>query len=617
MNINIAIPKDSKLHAEILSKLAERKNRATKKNRGRIQAWEEQEKLAQGIVHLSEIEKKKVREEKISYVTVQVPYSYGMMMSAHTYYSSVFLSRSPVFQFEGMQAETEQSEQAVEALINYQLSTTNAQYEIFLWLYDACKYGLGILGTFWEEEWAYVSRIEEVPQTYLGIPIPGAKPKKQRTTERMPKYKGNKLYNVQPVKFFWDPSVTPAHLQQGEYCGRYYTMSWNKFSAGAQEGVFINAEDAAGYFNLTDPDQITSTWLDTPDVNSSLDTSKTGKGFGSFTDIFVRLIPSEWKLGASTYPELWVFTLLHGALIVRARPMGDYSDKFPFFTLEQEIEGYALYRPGVMEQMQPYNDILTWLFNSHFYNVEQALNNQFVYDPSRVVMADILDPQPGKRIRLTPGAYGTDTKTAVSQLTAYDVTQTHLSDFDRVGMQMQRANGIVDGIMGQVATGGRKTATEVRTSTQGGINRLKTVSEYMSAQGFQPLAMHLLSTTQQYYDQEMDLRILGMSGERQLVKVTPEMIAGNYSFAPVDGTMPIDRLAQAQLYQQMMVGLAGNQQVAQQFDFVKMATWIARLFGMRSVDSFRLQQADPAAMQQQVQAGNAIPQGQLPQGPQQ
>ncbi len=617
MTINITIPSGSKLHGLTLSKLIERKNAASRKNKGRILKWEEAEKMAQGIVHLSEIEKKKVRDDKIAYVTVQVPYSYGMMMSAHTYYSSVFLSRSPIFQYEGMQAETEQSEQAIEALINYQLSTTNANYEIFLWLYDAVKYGLGVLGTFWEEEWSYVSHIQEVPQTYLGFEIPGAKPKKERVTERTLKYSGNKMYNVQPIKFFWDPAVTPAHLQQGEYCGRYYTMSWNKFSAGVQEGIFINGDKADGYFNLTDPDQITSTWLETPDVNSSLDSSKTGKGFGSFMDIFVRLIPEEWQLGSSTYPELWVFTVLHGAMIVRARPLGDYSDKFPFFTLEQEIEAYALYRPGVMEQMQPYNDILTWLFNSHFYNVEQSLNNQFVYDPSRVVMADILDPQPGKRIRLTPAAYGTDTKTAVSQLTAYDVTQTHLSDFDKVGMQMQRANGIVDGIMGQVATGGRKTATEVRTSTQGGINRLKTVSEYMAAQGFQPLAMHLLSTTQQYFDKEMQLRILGVNEARTMVNVTPDMIAGNYSFAPVDGTMPIDRLAQAQLYQQMMVGLAGNQQVAQQFDFVKMATWIARLFGMRSVDSFRLQQADPAQMQQQVQAGNAIPQGQLPQGPQQ
>lgn len=611
--INITLPKSGPLHGKLLGKLLERKNAAKCKNSERMLKWEQAEKDAQGVIHLSEIEKKRVKDQKISYVTVHVPYSYGMMMSAHTYYSSVFLSRDPVFQYQGRHGESEINELAVEAMINYQLTTGGMQYELFLWLYDACKYGLGVVGTFWEEDYAYVSEIQEVPATYLGIPIPGAKPKKERITRKVTKFKGNKLYNVQPIKFFFDPSVTPAKLQDGEFCGRFYTMSWAKYRQGVLEGVFINGDVAEQYFGYSDPDAVTSCWLELPEPDQIMGTGKTAKGFGSCMDIFVRLIPKDWELGSSEYPELWVFTVLHGTLIIRARPLGDLSNKYPFFTLEQEIEGYALYRPGVMEQMQPYNDIMTWLFNSHFYNVEQSLNNQFVYDPSRVMMQDILDPQPGKRIRLTPGAYGTDTKTAVSQLQAYDVTQMHLQDFDKVGALMQRMNGIVDGVMGQVAPGGRKTATEVRTSTQGGVNRLKTVSEFMSAQGFNPLSQHLLSTTQQYYDGEMQLRVAGNSADRQLVDINPETIAGAYDFVAVDGTMPIDRFAQAQLYQELMVGLASNPQVAQQFDFVKMATWIAKSFGMKSVDSFRMQMGDPAQMQAQVQQGNAIPASGAPQ----
>lgn len=611
--INMSLPHTGELHGKILSKLTERKNAAKRKSSERMLKWEQAEKDAQGVIHLSEIEKKRVKDQKISYVTVHVPYSYGMMMSAHTYYSSVFLSRDPVFQYQGRHAESEINEQAVEAMIQYQLTTGGMQYELFLWLYDACKYGLGVVGTFWEEEWAYVSEIQEVPQKYLGVPIPGSK-KKERVTRKVNKFKGNKLYNVQPTKFIFDPAVTPAKLQEGEFCGRFYTMSWSKFWQGFKEGVFINGEAGEKYFGYSDPDAVTSVWLDQPEPDALMGTSgRTAKGFGSFLDIFVRLIPKDWNLGESEFPEIWVFTLLHGKLIVRARPLGDLSNKFPFFTLEQEIEGYALYRPGIMEQLQPYNDILTWLFNSHFYNVEQSLNNQFVYDPSRVMMQDILDPQPGKRIRLAPGAYGTDTKTAVSQLSTYDVTTMHLQDFDKVGALMQRANGIVDGIMGQVAPGGRKTATEVRTSTQGGVNRLKTVSEFMSAQGFTPLSQHLLSTTQQYYDGEMQLRIVGNAADRQLVQINPETIAGSYDFVAIDGTMPIDRFAQAQLYQELMVGLAGNPAVANQFDFVKMASWIAKSFGMKSVDSFRMQMGDPAAMQAQVQAGNAIPAAGAPQ----
>jgi hypothetical protein len=609
MYINIDLRMGSEKHKKILSKLIERKSCSQRKNRDRMQKWEQQEKMAKGVIHLSEMEKKKVKGEKISYVSVQVPYSYGMMMSAHTYYSSVFLSRTPIFQYQGRHGESEQNETAVESLIGYQVGTSNANYEMYLWLYDACKYGLGVLGTFWETEFAYVSTIEEVPKTYLGMPIPGTK-KKERVTTKVQKFDGNKFFNVQPIKFFFDPSVTPAKLQDGEWCGRFYTMSWNKFKQGAAEGIFINDAEAEQYFNLSDPDQVTSSWLETPDNDQGFSSAnKTTKGFGSFMDIFVRLIPEDWELGSSPMPEIWVFTVIHGACIVRARPLGDLSNKYPFFTLEQEIEAYAIYRPGVMEQLQPYNDILTWLFNSHFYNVEQSLNNQFVYDPSRVMMQDVLDPQPGKRIRLTPTAYGSDTKTAISQLNAYDVTQMHMTDFDKVGSLMQRMGGVVDGIMGQVSNGGRKTATEIRTSTQGAVNRLKTVSEFMSTQGFQPLSQHLVSTTQQYYNGEMQLRVNG-TGTRQIIQVSPEMIAGAYDFVPIDGTMPIDRFAQAQLYQELMLGLAQNPALASQFDFGQMATWIAKMFGMKSIDTFRVQQGDPNQMAAQVQAGNAIPQGQ-------
>jgi hypothetical protein len=66
---------------------------------------------------------------------------------------------------------------------------------------------------------------------------------------------------------------------------------------------------------------------------------------------------------------------------------------------------------------------------------------------------------------------------------------------------MARLSGVNDNIMGMVNSGGRKSATEVRTSSTFGVNRLKTNSEFYSAQGFAPLAQMLLQNTQQKYDE--------------------------------------------------------------------------------------------------------------------
>ena len=55
-------------------------------------------------------------------------------------------------------------------------------------------------------------------------------------------------------------------------------------------------------------------------------------------------------------------------------------------------------------------------------------NDQFVVDPSQVEISDVENPLPGGVIRLSPGAYGQDTKKALTQLQVHDVTQQHLND---------------------------------------------------------------------------------------------------------------------------------------------------------------------------------------------
>src|SRR5690606_26811432 len=159
------------------------------------------------------------------------------------------------------------------------------------------------------------------------------------------------------------------------------------------------------------------------------------------------------------------------------QPHGAYHCKYPYQTLVMEAEGYGLIPRGIPQTLEPVQNTIDWLINSHFYNVRAVLNNKLVVDPSRVVMKDVLNPLPGGVVRLKPEAYGSDPKLAISQLTVGDVTQNHLRDLQMMYGVGERTVGVNDQIMGMLATGGRKTATEVRTSTSFGVNRLKTVSE--------------------------------------------------------------------------------------------------------------------------------------------
>src|SRR3990167_8283086 len=57
------------------------------------------------------------------YRTVEIPYAYAVAMTAHTYYTSVFLSRSPVLQLAGRHGEGETNKVAIESLLSYQMTT--------------------------------------------------------------------------------------------------------------------------------------------------------------------------------------------------------------------------------------------------------------------------------------------------------------------------------------------------------------------------------------------------------------------------------------------------------------------------------------------------------------
>jgi hypothetical protein len=87
--------------------------------------------------------------------------------------------------------------------MSYQVDVGKMMVPWYVWLYDVGKYGCGILGTYWEEEFANVSSIEEREEMFLGMLKTGVK-KKIKVTKRIRGYEGNKNYNVRPFDFYPD-----------------------------------------------------------------------------------------------------------------------------------------------------------------------------------------------------------------------------------------------------------------------------------------------------------------------------------------------------------------------------------------------------------------------------
>lgn len=594
---------DKELHKTLVAALVGRKRAGQDALRPLYDRWQRDEEQYVGFIEETVVDRRRqiAREAGESeYKTIHIPYNYAMLMAAHTYITSTMFARNPIWQFQGTDGEAQMNELAVEAFLDYQVNVGGHSPHHYVWTHDALRYGHGVLGQYWCERMMKTSKLVEKPRSFLSIPVPGtARPVRETIYTRS--YAGMEVFNVKPSMFYWDPRYSAWLFQQGEFAGREYEMN-------ELDLLVLDYDGKPRYFNVPEARRASrghtrrnedrqSSVMDRPSQNNML-----MEGYDLETrnlqvdDIYIRLSPRDWKLGPDTQPEKWVFTLVEEEIIVKAQPLGLYHDKFPFSVCPAEVEGWDRAPRSILYMTEALNETLSWLVNTHFFNVRKALNDQFVVDPSKVIMNDLINGGPGRMMRLRPSAYGTDTRTVITQLPSVDITKTNVDDMNRIADMMQRILGINDTIMGTINTG-RRTATEVRSSTTFGINRLKTMVEYMSAVAFAPHSMMMLQTSQQMMDYALKLRIIGdlprTTPDKMFADVSPETIAGFFSFVPVDGTLPVDRLAQVNIWNGLFQSALKIPAIATGYDWGGVFSWVAKLAGMKSIDRFRVNVMPP------------------------
>src|SRR5215813_14441204 len=163
----IDLKKGTSLHDVLKRKIESRIKLAIEEQQTKHQKWREAEERT--LAYLPETEADAGRRVKRlqggipTYTTIQIPYSYGILMSAHTYWTSVFFARNPVHQFMGRHGEGEQQTQALEALIGYQVEVGEFMGPYYIWLYDMGKYGLGIIGEYWDRRKLHIGQLVEMP----------------------------------------------------------------------------------------------------------------------------------------------------------------------------------------------------------------------------------------------------------------------------------------------------------------------------------------------------------------------------------------------------------------------------------------------------------------------
>jgi len=614
----------SDLHAKVLQKLLDRLEASERKMSNFYSRWRLNEKKMQAYVDLPQYEQLlkslAVRgAEPPPIVSITVPYTFATIWTIVTYLAHTFTGRKPIFQVSTNKAEMVQAAENMEVVLQYNSDHTRLIKELFQYFLDGEMYGIGVIRTLWKVE--RKSRTTWIQAPVGGSFMPDAAQVKTRVREKKTVYEGNVCKTQDPFMFFPDPRVPMNEVnKRGEFVfWRTYegehtmkkeeadgTLKWVKDAKKTMPPNTMNGggESARNLTSLGDAHAGTRDSQDSR-LNS----------FFQVDQGTVELIPADWGLSDETDVQKWIFTILNKSQIVQAEALDLDHDMHPVAVIEPYSFGYGFGQVGLTDMLGPLQDTVSWFINSHIHNVRSTLNNSFIVNPSAVEMQDLKNPGPGKLIRLKPSAYGVDVRTIIQQLQVTDVTRSHVADmaeFIRMGDSLAAVN---DNLRGIQTVGGRKTATEVRTSGEAGASRLAAHARLISAQGIVDLTEQMCLNNQQNLSEDFYVKVVGMDGVQDQGSrlIRPEDLVGDFYFPIHDGTLPIDKIATLDIWREIMVGVLQDPQLRQSYDVGKLFEFVAELGGARNITQFKLAPAEQ--IEAQMQAGNGVaPPGMMPGG---
>lgn len=551
-------------------------------------------------------------------VNITVPFSWSTLQTIHTYLLHMFAGRTPLFTIGATTGAAVNKARNLETLLQYNADYIRLVKQLYQFLYDGELYGVGIMRMMWRKDVKKRTVIvPPTPEQQMMAQSFGQAARSSKAMQPYVSFEGNTVASIDPFMFLPDPRVPMTEVnRRGEF------VFWRAF----EPRHILLREQAQGRLKWVEaaPSQITRTTgeLDTAqsvrakrangESNPGSQTNRSEDNIAANMQVdqgSIEIIPAELGLGGSTVPEKWMFTIINEGQIVQAEPLNLNHGRHPVEVAEPSSMGYSFGSLSTSDLLGPLQDIMSWFTNSHVYNVRATLNNSLIVNPNLVEMQDLKRPEPGKIIRMKNVPFGgINPEMAVKQLQVYDVTRTHMSDmqtFSRMGADM---TGAADNVRGLQDPGGRKTATEVRTSADAGSSRLAAKGMLYSVQAWTGVAEQMTMNYQQFLDEEFEIRILGADGQGESIIINPNSIDGDFYFPVHDGALPLDKVAMATVWQQILTGLIQDPTgiLRQQYSLPKIFEYTAQLGGAQNIRSFRLTPMDDGQLAAQAQAGNAV-----------
>jgi len=615
---------DSDFHIALRNKIWSRARESRNEISKRFPDWREIDRKMTTYIPLKDKEKVLQKKDTSKPVSIVFPYSYSMLEALLTYLTMAFF-QDPMFQYEGVEDDDTIGAMLLELVIRLHCIKTKVPLALHTVLRDSLCYGVGIGIPGWVQQYGR-KPIRSTIETMSDL---GRQTTNDVQFVESLLFEGNDLSNIDPYMWLPDPSVSSDKIQEGEFFG------W----VDRDNLMNMLSEESQPNSNLFNVKYLHAR----KDKKSTLanDQSDRETRHGGATDVrrgmhmstnpvdtikmYINLIPREWKLGTSEYPEKWFFALAADDVIVQCEKANHHHGMYPVAVASPEFDGYSITPIGRMEVLYGLQHTLDFLFNSHVANVRKAINDMLVVDPYLVNINDLKDPEPGKLIRLRRPAWGRGVEKVVQQLGVTDITRANIADSAYITQWMDRISGADQSMQGALRTGGpeRLTKGEFQGTRGSAISRLQRIAMIIGMQFMQDIGGMFAVHTQQYLSEDTFVRITGRYRD-QLAKqfgktqgsipVSPYDLSVGYDFIPRDGSIPGGNFSEAWL--QMFQVIGTNPELMANFDIVRIFMYIAQQLGAKNVEDFRknvgqvqTQTLPDETVEREAQAGNLIPIG--------
>lgn len=538
--------------------------------------------------------------EKHGVQKIIIPYQYATIQTMLTFIMEVFTAMKPTLRVRGADPASVRKARVMEAALDYDYRNNRGYLMLQQWFLNAFRYQYGIMENTWGRREILRKMITQGPSSTITLEgqefeVPGAMEMKN---DWFVTFEGNTWTLIDNRQWFPDPRVPLSRFQEGSFCARRTQIHRNDLIKMEESGLLFNTTKVSGtnMGSARDAELIQSSnersRLSLTGFNQELTLARKNRMHVDEM-IIIELIPSEFELSDEDLPQPWLFNLVDGEVITRAEPSPFY--RYPWEVIECNPDMLASASIGIMELAQPMADHLNFLFNSHMANVRKAINDMLLVDPSRVDLRDLLDPNPGKLVRLLPLAYGTDPAAAIKQLGVVDITKGHIDDSKMILELWERIIGASSAMFGQIEPG-RRTALEVQGVFRQSGSRMKMIADLFSAEGLAPLTEQMAILRQENMSIPQFMEIAGWTAAdlgvrpEEIVegwlKVRKSHLTGVFQYPAEEGVLPQDRQAASAMLDDLLANITRAPFLAQIFDPVAILRERVRQGGLKNIDDF-------------------------------